>query len=71
MVTSSFAGSGDSHDQETRSDSYTESQSTCNGLQSTDKSEIENLDNLKYTCNLGSLPLGDQQRILDSSNEKK
>ena len=69
VVTCPTAGSNDSHDQETRSDSYTESQSTCNGLQSTDKSEIENLDNLKYVCNLGSLPLGDQQRILDSSND--
>ena len=67
VVTSS--GSSNSHDQETGSDFCTESQSTCLGLQVTDKSEIDNLDNLKYSCNLGSLPLGDQQRILNSSND--
>ena len=69
VVTSLFTGSSDSNDQKTGSDSCTESQSTCHGLQVTDKSEIENLDNLKYSCNLGSLPLGDQQRILNSSND--
>ena len=68
VVTSSSSGSSDSHDQEASSNSCTESQSTCNGLQGTDKSEIENLDNLKYMCNLGSLPLSDQQKVLASSN---
>ena len=38
VVTSS--GSSDSHDQETGSDSCTDSQSTCHGLQVTDKSSI-------------------------------
>ena len=60
VVTSSFTGSSDSHDQEAGSNSCTESQSTCHGLQGADKSEIDNLDNLKYGCNFGSLPLEDQ-----------
>ena len=58
VVTSSIASSGDSHDQETRNDSYIKSQSTHIGLQGTDTSEIENLDNLKYMCNLGKLTFG-------------
>ena len=65
VVTSSTAGSGDSHDQGTRNDSYTATPS----LQGTDKSEIENLNNLKYMCNLASLPLSDQQKVLANSND--
>ena len=59
VVTNSVTGSSDSHNKEAGSNSCTESQSTCHGLQGADKSEIDNLENLKYGCNLGSLPLED------------
>ena len=69
VVTSSTAGPGDSHDQGNRNESHRASQSTYNIIQDTDKAEIEKLNNLKYMCNLACLPLGDQQKILGSSND--
>ena len=57
--------SSDSHNEEAGGSSGTEFQGPGHELQIADKSAIDTLKHVKYGCNLASLPLKDQQRVLN------